>query len=74
MQGRATAGFWASWLFPAETTFAAGSPLADVEFRYPTRDLRFGFLPDGELGILLVFFFASILFGVAILKPLNIQI
>jgi len=74
MQPRATSGFWASWLFPAERTFDPDSPLADVEFTYPIRDLRFGVLPDGEFGILLVFFLGSVVFGIAVLKPLKIQI
>ena len=74
MQPTATASFWAAWLFPAEDTFAADSPLADVSFTYPTRDLAFWVLPDGEAGILLVFFLGSIVFGIAVLKPLNIQI
>jgi hypothetical protein len=31
-------------------------------------------LPGGPLGVLGTFFVASIVFGIAILKPLNIQI
>lgn len=73
MQGRRTSSFWWSWLLPAESTFASGDAIADVEFVYPSSDLRFG-LPGGEGGILVIFFIASIVFGIAVLKPLNIQI
>lgn len=72
MQPERVSGFWDSWLWPAEDTFGAESPVASVQFRYPDRELRY--LPDGPFGILLTFFVASILFGVLILKPLNIQI
>jgi len=72
MQPERVAGFWSSWLWPAEPTFGADSPVQSVQFHYPDRNL--GFLPGGPLGILVTFFVASIVFGVLILKPLNIQI
>ena len=43
-----------------------------MEFACPDRDL--GFLPGGAMGILSVFFLASLVFGAAVLKPLKIQI
>ncbi len=72
MQPERVSSFWSSWLWPAEPTFPAESPIDSVSFTYPDREL--GFLPGGAFGVLLTFFLASILFGVAILKPLNIQI
>ena len=72
MQPERVSSFWSSWLWPAEPTFASDSPVDSVRFVYPDRDL--GFLPGGALGVLVVFFLSSILFGLAILKPLNIQI
>lgn len=72
MQPERVSSFFASWLWPAEPTFSAESPIASVSFAYPDRDL--GWLPGGPAGVLLVFFVASIVFGIAVLKPLNIQI
>jgi hypothetical protein len=72
MQPERVSSFFLSWLWPAEPTFAASSPLERVSFRYPEREL--GFLPGGPGGVLLTFFVASIVFGLAVLKPLNIQI
>jgi len=72
MQPVRTSSFWLSWMFPAEDTLGAGSPLASVEFHYPNRELAY--IPDGEIGILVVFFLASIVFGAAVIKPLRIQI
>ena len=43
-----------------------------MKFTYPDRELRV--LPGGVGGVILTFFIASIVFGIAILKPLNIQI
>ena len=59
-------------LWPAEDRFASDCPIDTVKFAYPERDL--GWLPGGVGGILLVFLIASMAFGVALLKPLNIQI
>lgn len=72
LQPERVSGFWSSWLWPAEPTFQPDSPIDSVRFAYPVKDL--GFLPSGPGGVLLTFFLASILFGVAVLKPLNIQI
>lgn len=72
MQPERVSSFWTSWLWPAEPTFPDDSPIDSVRFTYPERDL--GLLPGGALGVLGTFFVASIVFGIAILKPLNIQI
>jgi hypothetical protein len=72
MQPERVSSFFASWLWPAEPTFPPDSPIESVKFAYPERSL--GILPGGPVGVLLVFFLASIVFGIAILKPLNIQI
>jgi hypothetical protein len=72
MQPERVSDFWSSWLWPAEPTFPDDSPIDSVRFAYPDRDL--GFLPGGAFGVLLTFFLASIVFGIAVLKPLNIQI
>jgi hypothetical protein len=72
MQPERVAGFWSSWLFPAEDRFARGGPVKRVRFEYPDRDLRF--LPDGEFWIVVIFLVASMAFGAVILKPLGIQI
>jgi len=72
MQPERVSGFFASWLWPAEPTLPSDSPIDLVRFSYPSRDL--GYLPGGPFGVLLTFFLASIVFGIAILKPLNIQI
>jgi hypothetical protein len=71
MQPERTASFWAAWLWPAEDTLA-GTPFARIAFVYPERDLPY--LPDGPVGILLVFLVASMAFGFAVLKPLGITI
>lgn len=72
LQPERVSGFFSSWLWPAEPTIAPDSPIDSVRFNYPSRDL--GYLPEGPFGVLLTFFLASILFGLIILKPLNIQI
>jgi len=72
MQPERVSSFWESWLWPAEPTFPADSPIDWVRFDYPDR--KMGFLPGGALGVLVTFFLASIAFGIAVLKPLNIQI
>jgi hypothetical protein len=72
MQPRRSSSFWAAWLLPAEDGFGDDSKLASIGFTYPDRQLAM--LPGGELGIVLIFFIASMAFGVAVLKPLNIQI
>lgn len=72
MQPERVSSFWSSWLWPAEPTLPADSPLDSVHFTYPDR--RLGFLPGGISGVILTFFLASIVFGAIVLKPLNIQI
>ncbi len=72
MQPERVAGFWSSWLWPAEDPFGEDSPLELVRFVYPDRELVF--LPEGRAGVLLTFFLSSILFGLAVLKPLGVQI
>ncbi len=72
MQPERVSSFLLSWIWPAEDRFPSDCPIASVKFEYPTRDLRF--LPDGPGAILVIFFLASMAFGVAILKPLGIQI
>lgn len=72
MQPERVSGFLASWLWPAEPTLPEDSPIDLIRFSYPSREL--GYLPGGPFGVLLTFFLASIVFGIVILKPLNIQI
>ncbi|MCC6407793.1 MAG: hypothetical protein IT453_11545 [Planctomycetes bacterium] len=59
-------------LWPAEPTFDSGSPFRSIALRYPDRDL--GWLPAGEGGVLIAFVVASMLFGIAALKPLGVTI
>ena len=59
-------------LWPAEPAFGSGSPFRAVALSYPHRDL--GWLPDGELGILVTFVLASMAVGFLALKPLGVQI
>ncbi len=60
-------------LWPAEDMFSSDDAIARIAFEYERSDL--GWLPmSGELGVLVVFLIASMAFGVAVLKPLNIQI
>lgn len=59
-------------LWPAEPGFEADSPFAAAAIHYPTRDL--GWMPGGELGIMIILVVASMLFGVAALKPLGVTI
>lgn len=62
-----------SILWPAEETVPGDSPISKISFAYPESDL--GWLPfSGAFGVLLDFFIISVIFGVAILKPLGIQI
>ena len=72
MQPERVSSLWSAFLWPAEDTFPRSSPLATAAFLYPDRELRY--LPDGIVGVALTFLGASILFGLLILKPLNIQI
>ena len=77
---RVAAGGWyklhdpehCSLLWPAEKGFDSDSPFEVAAIAYPMRDL--GWLPSGELGILITFVLASMLFGFLALKPLGVQI
>lgn len=59
-------------LWPAEPAFAADSAFRGIALAYPQRDL--GWLPGGELGILITIVVASMLVGAAAIKPLGVQI
>ena len=61
-----------SLLWPAEAGFTKDSAFSSIAIAYPYRDQ--GWMPDGEFGILLVLFGASMLFGALALKPLGVQI
>jgi hypothetical protein len=77
---RVEAGAWyklhdpdaCSLLWPAEPGFSADSPFHSIAIAYPYRDL--GWMPSGEVGILIVLVLASMLFGFLALKPLGVQI
>jgi len=77
---RVEAGSWyrlddpdhCSLLWPAEPGFTRASPFSCIAIAYPHRDL--GWMPGGEIGILIVMVLASMLFGIAALKPLGVQI
>ena len=72
MQPERVSSLLTAWMWPAEDTFESSSPVADLTFAYPNRELRF--MPDGPGGVILGFLVFSILFGALILKPLKIQI
>jgi len=72
LQPERVSSFWASLLWPAEPTLPSDSPIDYVRLTYPERE--FGVLPRGPFGVLLTFFLASVVFGIAVLKPLNSQI
>jgi hypothetical protein len=72
MQPERVQGLFLSWLWPAETSFDAQSPFHRVHFAYPDGKLRW--MPDGVFGVLIVFLVASIVFGLAVMKPLKVQI
>jgi hypothetical protein len=55
---------WEAFLYPAEPAMPAASPLYSVDLQYPERRLRF--FPDGEGGLLLWFFVASLAAGFAL--------
>lgn len=70
MQPERVASFWSAWLWPAEETLP--SAVERVHFLYPERSLAY--LPDGPLGVLVGLVLWSMLFGLAALKPLGVQI
>jgi hypothetical protein len=55
---------WEGLLYPAEPGLPSGSPLYSVDLHYPDRPLAF--FPDGERGILIWFFVASLGAGFAL--------
>jgi hypothetical protein len=55
---------WEQLLYPAEHAVPRESPFYSVDLHYPDRQLRF--FPDGETGILLWFFVASLAAGFAL--------
>ncbi len=55
---------WEAILYPGEAGMPSTSPLYSVDSRYPERRLRF--FPDGEGGIVLWFFVASLAAGFAL--------
>lgn len=59
-------------LWPAEPAFASDSAFRGIALVYPERDL--GWLPGGELGILITIVVASMVVGAAAIKPLGVQI
>ena len=70
---RVSAGnLFMAMLYPAEPGFTGDSPFEEITMVYPHRDL--GWMPGGEIGIILVFVIASMVFGFAALKPLGVQI
>jgi len=73
MQSERVSSVFLAALWPAEDMLDPSSGLAHIKFEYPERDL--GWLPgSGILGIMIWFLVASMAFGIAILKPLGIQI
>jgi hypothetical protein len=55
---------WEAALYPGEDALPSDSPVVEIRFPYPERDL--GWLPGGEMGILGVFFLLSIAAGLAL--------
>jgi hypothetical protein len=55
---------WEAILYPGEAGMPSASPLYSVDLQYPQRTLRF--FPDGEGGIVLWFFLASLAAGFAL--------
>ncbi len=51
-------------LYPGEAGLPGDSPVYDVRIRYPERELAY--LPDGETGILMLFFVLSLVAGFAL--------
>jgi len=72
MQPERASGFFSALLWPAEPAFGADSAFKKLSFVYPERE--FGWLPAGPGGVLLFFVLVSMLFGLAVMKPLHVQI
>lgn len=64
--------FWAAWLWPAEPTLPSASPFERIAFAYPERPLPLS--PGGPIGVMVIFFVASLVAGVVVLKVFHIQI
>ncbi len=64
--------FWAAWLWPAEPMLPADSAFERIAIAYPERPLPFS--PGGPIGVMIVFFLASVVSGVVVLKAFRIQI
>ena len=60
------------FLWPAEEALPGDSAFRSIALGYPHR--RLAWLPDGELGILVTFLVASMVFGAFAIKPLGVQI
>jgi hypothetical protein len=71
MQGDRVSGLSAA-LWPAEESLGSDSPVEHVWFVYPDAPLRW--MPDGAFGVIVAFLIASIVFGLAAMKPLKVQI
>jgi hypothetical protein len=72
MQPERVQGLFLSLLWPAEEAFDKGSSFARIHFAYPDSKLRW--MPDGVFGVLVTFLVASMIFAVAVMKPLKVQI
>jgi hypothetical protein len=72
MQPERGQGFFEALLYPAEPTLPSDSAFKHLSFRYPERE--FAWLPDGPEGVLLFFLVVSMLFGLVLMKPLNVQV
>lgn len=72
MQPERVRGFFVSCLWPAEDRFDSDSAFSRVHFAYPDGELRW--MPDGVFGVLVTFVVASIVFALAVMKPLKVQI
>ena len=66
---------WEKILYPGEAPLDSGSPLTSIALTspgYPERDL--GWIPGGELGIVLVFFVLSIVAAFALKGPFGVTL
>jgi hypothetical protein len=55
---------WEGFLYPGEGGIPGDSPFYSVALHYPPRS--FAFFPDGELGVLVIFFALSLVTGFAL--------
>ncbi|MBK7642387.1 MAG: hypothetical protein IPJ19_04975 [Planctomycetes bacterium] len=72
MQPERGRGFVSALLWPAEPVLESRSFFKGLSFRYPDRKLPW--MPAGPEGVLLYFLLVSMLFGLAVMKPLKVQI